>query len=428
MMKTLSVRAQNYVDHFEAALERLPGLKDRNIKALRKSGIERFAARDFPTRKIEEWRYTNLTQFVKMAANTAANEDTAALPALTPQAFDAKWEMVFVDGIFAADQSRLEDLPNGLSISSLASELGNGAVFSLNDEEDRALVTLNTAFMRDGFCLHVSENTQIDDVLAITFRNTASNDGRHIRNRIILDTDAQLTVLERHEGTGTYFVNPVTQVSLADGARLDHYKLQNDSIAACHLAITDVDIAGKAIYKNFTLSVGAKLSRNELKTVILGADAQSHLDGAYLMRGEQHCDTTTLTEHKVPQNISKQTYKGVLDDKAHGVFQGKIHIFKDAQQVAGDQLSKALLLSDFAAVDCKPELEIHADDVKCSHGATTGELDEDALFYLQARGIPYESARLLLIEAFMGDVLEHIDNEQVRSYFSTQAAAWLSGK
>ncbi|MBL4666534.1 MAG: Fe-S cluster assembly protein SufD [Sneathiella sp.] len=422
MMKSLSALAQNYIDRFETALETLPGQSSRSITDLRKAGLEKFSKQDFPNKRIEEWRYTNLAALTK----DVANEDNSGSPALAPSAFDATFEIVFIDGVFSEDHSQLKNLPDGLSISSLASELGNGAVFSLSDEEDRSLIALNTAFMQDGFCLHVSENTQIDGILAITFKSTgAAQHGLHMRNRVTLDEGANLTLLERHEGSGSYFSNPVTNISIGKNARLNHYKFQNESTTAFHISLTDVEILQGGIYKNFSFSVGAKISRNELKTTILGSDAESHLDGAYLMRGEQHCDTTTLTEHKVPKNISNQTYKGVLDDRAHGVFQGKIHIARNAQQVAGDQLSKALLLSDYAAVDCKPELEIFADDVKCSHGATSGELDEDALFYIQARGIPEESARKMLIEAFLGDVLTSIDNDLVREYFNTQSALWL---
>ncbi|OUR78116.1 Fe-S cluster assembly protein SufD [Alphaproteobacteria bacterium 46_93_T64] len=421
-MKSLSALAQNYIDRFETALETLPGQSSRSISELRKAGLEKFAVQDFPNKRVEEWRFTNLSSMTK----DVANEDGAGVSALTPSLFETDYEIVFIDGLFSEEQSKLDGLPNGLSISSFVDALENGAVFSLNSEEERSLIALNTAFMQDGFCIHVGEKTKIDGIVGIKFKNSgAIKNGAHLRNRITLDTGAALTLIELHEGDGSYFSNPVSHISIGEGARLDHYKLQNESVSAYHLALTDVEVQKQGIYKNFSFSVGGKISRNELKTVILGSDAESHLDGAYLMRGDQHCDTTTLTEHKVPKNISNQTYKGVLDDKAHGVFQGKIHIAPDAQQVAGDQLSKALLLSDYAAVDCKPELEIYADDVKCSHGATSGELDDDALFYLQARGIPELEARKILIEAFLGDVLLSIDNEKVREYFSTRSAHWL---
>jgi Fe-S cluster assembly protein SufD len=423
MMKSLSPLAQVYVDRFEDAAQTLPGFGTRSVDDLRKAGLDLFANTDFPTKRVEEWRFTNLAALTKGAANDGAPLSEPV--SLGELALDH--EIVFVDGIFSADESNLSNLPAGIQVTNLATTLGNGVVFSLPNEEKRALIALNTAYMQDGLCLHVDEDVKLDGLLGVTFKNTGNTDhGIHIRNRIILESGADITLVERHTGEGRYFSNPVTMISLGDGATLQHYKFQNESLDAYHVALTDCEIPDGAIYKNFSLTTGGKLSRNELKTSVLGADAESHLDGAYLVKGTQHCDTTTLTEHKVPQNISNQTYKGVLDGKAHGVFQGKIHISPDAQQVAGDQLSKALLLSEYAQVDCKPELEIYADDVKCSHGATSGELDEDALFYLKARGIPEAQAQKMLIEAFLADVLDSIDNEQVKSYFSEQSAQWLA--
>jgi len=424
-MKNRTPLAQSYLDRFETAVVSLPGHESRSVQALRKQGLDTFAALDFPHKRVEEWRYTNLSALTK----ATANEDlpSSDLDAIQTAILDAPFEMVFVDGRFSNEESRLTGLPEGITVASVAAGLGNGAVFSLSSEEDRALFALNTAFMEDGFSLHVDDHVQSEAILKITFRNESGDqNGRHIRNIISLGIGSELTLVEEHTGTGSYFSNPVTSISLSEGATLNHYKLQNESHNAFHLSLTDCENAKSSVYQNFTFSLGGKISRNEIKTTILGENSESHLNGAYLMRGIQHCDTTTLTEHKVSQNISSQVYKGVLDDDAHGVFQGKIHIFPDAQQVVGDQLSKALLLSDRAGVDCKPELEIHADDVKCSHGATSGELDDDALFYLQSRGIPEDRARKLLIEAFLADVLESISNSTVKDYFNAIAAGWLA--
>lgn len=424
-MKNLTPLAQSYVNTFEDALETLPGAGNRSITALRRQGLDAFAELDFPHKRIEEWRFTNLTSLTKKVANE--QDDTAKLTDISVPDFKATYEMVFVDGHYSVEESSLDTLPNGLTLCNLADTLGVGTVMSLPHAEKRSLLALNTAFMEDGFSLHVDDGVKLENTLVIRFKNkAASGPGRHIRNMITLGKDASITLLEIHEGNGAYFSNPVTSISLSDGATLNHYKLQNESQQAFHLALTDCEILNNASYNNFSLSVGGKLSRNELKTTILGSNAESHLNGAYLMRGSQHCDTTTLTEHQVPQNMSSQVYKGVLDGKAHGVFQGKIHISPDAQQVTGDQLSKALLLSDYAQVDCKPELEIYADDVKCSHGATSGELDDDALFYLQSRGIPEKEARMMLIKAFLGDVLETLENETIRDFFGDISSTWLS--
>ncbi len=421
-MNSLSPLAQHYVEGFDQALENLPGAGDRSVSTLRQAGIDKFSALDFPGKRLEEWRFTNLARLIK----GDTDEDQPTVPSLQHETFAADYEMVFVNGHFSYEKSCLENLPEGVHLVPFSEALGNGAVFFLDEEEERSFMALNTAYMQDGACLHVGDNVVVPGVLKIRYE-TDGNEGEniHLRNRISMSSGAELTILEEFEGTGTYFLNPVTLLSLEEGAKLNHYRLQNESQSAFHISLTDGEIAKGAEYKNFTLSVGARLSRNELKTSILGEEALSKLDGAYLIDGKQHCDTTTLTEHKHSGNVSEQVYKGVLAGKSHGVFQGKIHIFPDAQQVNGDQLSKALLLSDDAQIDCKPELEIYADDVKCSHGATSGELDDDALFYMQARGIPTDEARKMLVAAFLGDVLEEISNDTIKEYFTNLSAAWL---
>ncbi|WP_169569018.1 Fe-S cluster assembly protein SufD [Sneathiella limimaris] len=422
-MKTLSPLAQKYVDRFETALETLPGAGNRHIETLRKSGLKRFEGTDFPNKRIEDWRFTNLSEFSKKFGEVA-NDGTSPL---SNADFHTELEVVFIDGVFSAEHSKLSNLPDGVRLSSFAEDLQKDMALSLPEDENRSLYLLNTAFMQDGYCLYVEDETQVDTPLVIRFLNNNGTEGRHLRNRILMGKDSSLTLFEIHEGTGSYFSNPVTTVMLGEGAELSHYKLQNESTDAYHLALTDAELTTGSTYSNFSLSFGSKLSRNEFHTRIIGADVCSELNGAYLIGGQQHCDTTTLTEHLVPQNESKQIYKGVLDGKAHGVFQGKIHIHEDAQKVSGDQLSKALLLSDTSQVSVKPELEIYADDVKCSHGATSGELDEDALFYLMARGIDPDTARQMLIEAFLGDVLEEIQHPEIKTYFTQLAANWLSG-
>jgi len=426
-MKKLTPLAQDYVDRFPAELSQLPGHQNPATAQLRTDGLTAFADLDFPNHRIEEWRFTSLNALTKGVANDAAETDGLAL--VNPE-FDTPYSMVFLDGRFDAASSKLDTLPDGVHLTSLAAELdaGNSDLVSTATPK-QSLVALNTAFMEDGFVLKVAAGVTLDQPLRIRFLSTTATDrpAWHMRNIIEIADGAKVTLLEEHvcEAASAYFANPQTSISLQAGAVLSHFKYQNESIAAFHLALTECDIADDATYENFSLSTGAKLSRNELTTKIIGSGAKSILNGAYLMRGKQHCDTTTLTLHTVPQNESAQVYKGVLDGEARGIFQGKIHIAKDAQQVAGDQLSKALLLSDRATVACKPELEIYADDVKCSHGATSGELDEDALFYMQSRGIDEKSARKMLIDAFLADVIGEISDDAVKTYFSDIATEWL---
>ncbi|MDF2367840.1 Fe-S cluster assembly protein SufD [Sneathiella sp.] len=425
-MKNLTPLAQTYLDRFDAARRSLPGHASPAVTALRESGLARFKALDFPGRKVEEWRFTNLSPLTK--GIEAMEAPATSLPVAE---FKTPHVMTFINGRFSHANSALGELPKGLTLTSFASELdaGNSTLLESDAEDSRAVVALNTAFMEDGFVLTAAENTTLDTSILIRFVSldgTADN-ARHMRNIIRLGKNATVTLLEEHAGADghAYFANPVTDIALEEGARLNHYKFQAESNTAFHLATTDCEVPAGAHYENFSLSTGARLSRNEITTRITGDKALSSLNGAYLIRGHQHCDTTTITRHLVPENESKQVYKGILDDDAQGVFQGKIQIVPDAQKVSGDQLSRALLLSDRASVAVKPELEIHADDVKCSHGASSGELDEDALFYLQSRGIDGKTARKMLIDAFLADVLDEITDEAVRSFFAAITARWM---
>ncbi len=428
-MKNLTPLAQTYLDRFDAARDSLPGHGNPAVVSLRESGFARFKALDFPGRKVEEWRFTNLSPLTKGIGTT----ETAKTDGVPAPEFKTPHIMTFINGRFSEQESSLGGLPEGVKLTSLAAELDAGNDRLLIDEADdkRAVVALNTAFMEDGFVLTAEEGTSIAEPILIRFVSLPGKgaNAHHMRNVIRLGKTASLTLVEEHVGTDghAYFANPVTDIALEDGARLNHYKLQAESDTAFHLANTDTKLAAGAVYENFALTTGARLARNEMESRIAGAGATSILNGAYLIRGMQHADTTTLTRHLVPENESRQIYKGILDDEAQGVFQGKIQIVPDAQQVSGDQLSRALLLSDRASVAVKPELEIHADDVKCSHGASSGELDEDALFYLQSRGIEEKAARKMLIDAFLADVLEEISDEAVRDYFADVSARWMEG-
>lgn len=431
-LKKLSPLASDYVTRFESARTALPGSGNERILAARKAALDTFATLDFPNRRVEEWRFTNLSALTR---GFDASGDTLVANAgtLPERVLGAPHVMSFVNGRFAPAESRLEGLPAGVRLSSLADELENGSAALLDGFEpgNRAVVALNTAFMEDGYVLEVSPGVTIDEPILIHIASLpgSRDNARHMRNVVRLGEGSRVTLIEEHVGIDghAYFANPVTDIRLAEGARLNHYKYQGESNRAFHLANTDVDLAARAIYENFTLTTGATLSRNELETRLRGRDSHSILNGAYLIRGEQHADTTTVTRHLVAENDSRQVYKGILDDAAEGVFQGKIQIVKDAQKVNGDQLSRTLLLSEKASVTVKPELEIHADDVKCSHGAASGELDENALFYLQSRGIDAVTARKMLVDAFLAEVFEQVSDAAVRDAFLQIARRWLDG-
>ncbi len=279
---------------------------------------------------------------------------------------------------------------------------------------------LNTACARDGYVLVVEDGVRAETPIEISFAGDAA---QHPRNLIVAGAGSRVSVLQRHTGGG--FTNAVTKLLLAADARVGFYRLQAENAEAHHISTVEARLAAGAQLNNYTLTLGGALSRNEIHVALAGTGAFARVDGGYLLAGAQHGDTTTYIDHRAPETESTQTYKGVLDDKAHGVFAGRIKIHPDAQRVEGRQLSRALLLSTDATINAKPELEIHADDVKCSHGATAGELAEDALFYLRSRGIPERLARHMLIEAFVAEGIEEIADETVRESFRAEVGQWL---
>ena len=254
---------------------------------------------------------------------------------------------------------------------------------------------------------------------------SAGASGRHCGG-----AGAQASIVEHYLGTddcdGDYLVNSVTEVYAATGARLKRYKIQQDNPATSHIATLAGQLAADAVLENFDLNLGAKLARSEIHMALQGKGADVSLSGVYLLRDKQHCDNAILMDHVVGGTNSHQDYRGILDDKAHGVFQGKITVQPDAQGIEGHQLNRTLLLSDRAEMDSKPELEIRADDVKCSHGATIGELDETGLFYLRTRGIPEAEARQLLMTAFIVETLGHIDDDAIRGVMDALVSDWMA--
>jgi Fe-S cluster assembly protein SufD len=274
-------------------------------------------------------------------------------------------------------------------------------------------------------------NTQ--DVLLITGDETleiAAKDGQWLspQLKIHIKKDAQFTVIEKQNGNGRYWKNCVSEIVLEEGAILRHVRFQNESTGGVYTQNTHIRCEKDARYAGFTLTSGAGFSRNQIHAELLGPGAECTLNGINLLSGDQHADTTITVEHKAPHCNSNQFYRSVLADEAHGVFQGKVHVHQVAQKTDGYQLANTLLLSPLAHMDTKPELEIYADDVKCSHGATCGALDEEPLFYMQARGIPKDMARKLLIEAFLGEVVDKVADETVRSEAQQHVQEWLNAQ
>lgn len=430
-----------YLDLIDRAKGDLPGAALSWVRDLRAQGRAGFAAAGLPTVKAEAWKYTNLRALEKIvfepATDAAAATHFDVLPTIRTDGA-AGPRLVFVDGRLRADLSSLDGLPEGVSLTGLAAGLsGDDDLLAdhlgkLAPLDQSSLAALNTAFLADGPVLRVCRGVTVEPVIELVFVTLGAGDrptAFHPRTLIVMEPNAKATVVEHHVGlgTGTTLANHVAEVFVGDGANLDHYKVQREGLDAYHIATTAARIGRDASYINFILTTGARLARNEVWTELAGTGATCHVSGGYLVRGEQHCDTTTVIDHAAPHGTSREVYKGAIDGRARAVFQGKIIVHPGAQKTDGHQLNRALLLSDTAEIDAKPELEIYADDVKCSHGATAGELDDTALFYLRARGIDRETARSLLTAAFVAEAIDEIPEEPVRAAFQAIVDGWLAG-
>ena len=429
--------AEAFAAHYKAVVAELPGRAQPWLAELREAGFARFAALGLPSPRQESWKYTNLRalQRIDFAPGTDTPVSVDRLPSLLPSG-SAGHRLVFVNGRFRADLSDTAELPAGVAVGGLAEALERspealaGQLGRIANGADQPFLALNTAMLRDGLLLRVGRGVMVEAPIEIVMIGAAPRGpiAYHPRHLILLEPGSQVTVIEHHVslGEGATFGNAVAEIEVGAGAVLNHYTLQAEGLAAFQVTTRHVRLDQDAHYDAFGLSVGGRLTRNEISVRLEGSGSECRLNGAYLMRGRQHCDNTTLIEHLVPGTSCREVFKGVLDDEARGVFQGRIVVHPEAQKSNGHQLSKALLLSDRAEIDVKPELEIFADDVQCSHGATAGALDGDALFYLRSRGIPDARARRILIEAFLAETINSIAAEGLCPALMSGVVAWLT--
>ncbi len=413
-----------------AALQAGAGGQPDWLRVLREQAFERFGADGLPDRRVEGWRWTDLRPLARTVF-------AAAAPHAGPVAWDAQadafgrlagWSVVLVDGFLRRELSRLDGLPDGVAVVSLR-ESGAG-MLDFGRSTVGPIDRLNAALLTDGVVVRIGRDARPSRPIHIVHLHTGHGapTAFHARIALIAEPGADATVLESHIGfgAGVYLANPVSHVSVGAGAILRHYIRQEEGGAAFHLAARHATVECDARYESFLLATGARLSRHEAEIRLAAPGAQIVLDGAYLMAGKQLFDATTVIAHDAPDGTSREVFKGVVDDEAKGVFQGRIAVAQDAQRIDAHQLHRALLLSPGAEVDTKPELEIFADDVKCSHGAAIGQLDAHALFYLRARGIPHDEARALLVSAFVGEAIEAIAHDDVREALGVRVAAWLA--
>jgi Fe-S cluster assembly protein SufD len=418
-----------YVRDFEEVDVELGAVQPAWARALRRTALERFRSFGFPTTKNEDWHFTSVARIAEADFLTlTAPGGEVTRDEIARFGFGrSDWRtLTFVNGCFSPGLSDLEGLPAGVRVLPLDSAwrempqlleryVGQIAAF---DEPGQAFTALNTAYMIDGAVVHVAKEVEVDRPIHLLFVSDAmaARGVMYPRTLIVVDRGARATVVETYAAVGDahYFTNAVTEVVVAEGATLTHLKLQRESQRAFHVGTIDVRQARDSHYVSFSFGSGGSLSRSNIYTVLGGEGCGATLNGLYMLDGDQHMDHQTRIEHAEPNCYSREVYKGVLDGTSHGVFNGKVFVRPVAQKTDGKQTNNTLLLSDRAQVDTKPQLEIFADDVKCTHGATVGRLDQTALFYMKSRGVGPELARQLLTYAFAADVIETIELEAVR--------------
>ena len=426
-------KVESAAKHTSAYLEKFQRIEQELkrppwVFPLRKAGIVRFAELGFPTLQDEDWRFTNVAPIARLPFKPALR---AAENGLTPERIVQftlgrlpAIRLVFVNGHFSPALSRSERVPEGVVVTSLAAALASAAPLL---EEHLARQTsagtnpftaLNAAFFMDGAFVHVPAGQVLETPIHLVFVSAPSEaeTSSHPRNLIIAGRGSRLTVLESYVSAAEApcFTNAVTELSVGEGAVLEHCKFQDESAGAFHMAAIHAELARGCDLISHSLALGARLSRNNIRTRLAGEGVECVLNGLYLTGGEQLAYHHMVVEHAQPHCNSHEYYNGILDGRSKGVFHGRILVRPAAQKTDAKQTNKNLLLSEEATVDTKPQLEIYADDVKCTHGATVGQLNEESIFYLRTRGIGAETARRMVIHAFAGEIIERIRHVPAR--------------
>jgi Fe-S cluster assembly protein SufD len=414
------------------------------LPGLRAFAIERFASLGFPTRKREDWKYTNVAPIANAVAaaftEPVESPDFTAAGKLAIQSAVASATsapaLVFVDGRFAPALASPGSLPAGVVVDSLARVVRDRPeqvepLLRLPGAGDsRAFVALNAAFQRDGAFVSLPRGVTVEEPIHIVHVATGGSRVHHLRNLIGIEESAQAVVVEHYIATGPdpYVTNAVTTVRVAENSTLDHVVLECEGESAQHLATCDAQLAGNACYRSHVVSLGGALVRNEVSVELAAPGTECDLNGLFIAGGTRHVDNQTTIDHATPNGTSRELYKGILDGRSHGIFNGKVVVRPKAQKTNAWQSNPNLILGDGAEIDTRPNLEIHADDVKCAHGSSVGRLDEDAVFFLRSRGIAEKQARQMLCRAFAAEVIEAIPVREVRERVGRLVARFFGGE
>ena len=427
MNKSLDIKDW-YVSNFGEFEKRLNGGKSTSVHPLRKEALNRFSQLEFPTQKDEEWKYTNISPLLKHNFIPSSEKVSVGKEFVKSKLFDetAPNLIVFVNGYYADEHSDLQNLPGGVVVGSLSEAIKNNSPLiekhftKYADHQNNIFTALSTAYTDNGAFIYVPDGKIVEDPIHIIYI-TSSDDNKIIiqpRNLFIAGKSSQVTIIEHYVSTkeSVYFTNAVTEIVADENSVVDHIKLQEESINAFHIARMEVNQERNSNFSSHSISIGAGLTRNDFNSRFNAEGSECTLNGLFMIEGNQLFDAHTLIDHAMPHCNSHEHYKGILNDKSRGVFNGKVIVRPDAQKTNAFQENNNILLSNNALVNTKPQLEIFADDVKCSHGATIGQLDEEARFYLKSRGIGEEASRAILLHAFASDVVTSIKTESLRNY------------
>jgi Fe-S cluster assembly protein SufD len=429
LAKTETARAVTSV--FTVARERLPG--SGKVAETRLQAFEAFERAGLPNRRIEEWKYTDLRALMREVLPLAPAPDAAAIKraraVLKTAGVKGAVKLVLVDGVFVAELS--DAAGTGVSVRTLREALERGDSNLLATDTTDAMISLNAAMATDGVIITVNDGADLTHPLQIIHVTTASKASTFTRSHVAIGKGARATLVESFvvaDGAKAYQANDAVILSIGDEAEFSHVRLMADSADASNITSGIFTVGANADYDLFNMTSGAAVSRFQGFVTLKGEGSDLNVNGVNLLKGTQHGDTTLVVDHAVPHCTSREIFRAVVDDRAHSVFQGRIIVRPHAQKTDGKMMTRALLLSDEAEADNKPELEIFADDVTCGHGATAGALDESLLFYLRARGLPEKEAQALLIQAFVGEAIEGIANDDLREAAMATAQHWLESR
>jgi len=399
---------------------------------LRDKAMESFYKQGIPNRKHEEYKYTHIDLMLREGFDFSTNKNCSDEQIEHLIFLKDAYVVIIENGVFVEGLSNLQNLPKGLTICSLVdAEKSNSPVFEKHyaqyaDVNADPFIALNTGMTKDGVFIHIANNTIIEKPIHIIHVATAiQNTIIHPRNLIVVDEYAQAKIIESFEildSTAKIFSNALTELIIDECAAVDHYKIQDENDLGCLVNTTQVIQKKQSVFSTHTFTLSGSLVRNNLTLVLDGEHIESHLNGLYLTAGNQVVDNHTVVDHRKPSCNSNELYKGIIDGKSTATFNGKIFVRKNAQKTNAFQSNKNILLSEAGTINTKPQLEIYADDVKCSHGTSTGKLDEDKIFYLRTRGLSMESAKIILMHAFASEVVDTIKIESLREYIERKIA------